>query len=110
MSAKLTTAQVADRLGVSQQTVKLWCRQDKFPNAELELTARGPIWQIPESDLKDFTPPKRGRIPDKLKAEAQPAQNRGTIASQTRTTRKLDQGVKRAGDRAMGGKKTVGVK
>ena len=63
MSAKLTTAQVAERLDVSQPTVKLWCRQGKFPRAEIEQTARGPVWQIPESDLKGFEMPKRGRIP-----------------------------------------------
>ena len=82
MSAKLTTAQVAVRLGVSQPTVKLWCRQGKFPRAELEQTARGPIWQIPESDLRDFTPPKRGRIPRaQPAAEAQTAKRRGRKAA-----------------------------
>jgi hypothetical protein len=63
MNAKLTTVQVAERLGVSHPTVKLWCRQGKFPHAELLETQRGPVWQIPEADLKDFSPPKRGRIP-----------------------------------------------
>lgn len=63
MSETLTTAQVAERLNVAQPTVKLWCRQGKFPNAMLEQTARGPVWQIPAADLKDFTPPKMGRPP-----------------------------------------------
>ncbi len=71
MSLKLTTSQVAERLGVSQPTVKLWCRQGKFARAEIEQTARGPVWQIPETDLTGFEPPKRGRIPKK--AATQPA-------------------------------------
>lgn len=68
MSETLTTAQAAERLNVAQPTVKLWCRQGKFPNATLEQTARGPVWQIPTADLKDFTPPKMGR-PAKPKAD-----------------------------------------
>jgi predicted site-specific integrase-resolvase len=68
MSETLTTAQAAERLNVAQPTVKLWCRQGRFPNAVLEQTARGPVWQIPASDLKDFTPPKMGR-PTKAPAE-----------------------------------------
>ncbi len=71
MSLKLTTSQVAERLGVSQPTVKLWCRQGKFAQAEIEQTTRGPVWQIPETDLIGFEPPKRGRIPNK--ASTQPA-------------------------------------
>jgi len=63
MSEKLTTAQVAERLDVSHPTVKLWCRQGKFPHAELLETQRGPVWQIPAGDLTDFEKPKRGRIP-----------------------------------------------
>jgi hypothetical protein len=61
MSGRLTTAQVAERLNVAQPTVKLWCRQGRFPNAALEQTPRGPVWQIPETDLKNFEPPKMGR-------------------------------------------------
>jgi excisionase family DNA binding protein len=61
MKETLTTAQAAERLNVAQPTVKLWCRQGKFPHATLEQTARGPVWQIPVSDLKDFTPPQMGR-------------------------------------------------
>ncbi|MGH9900694.1 MAG: helix-turn-helix domain-containing protein [Pyrinomonadaceae bacterium] len=58
MSDRLTTAQAAERLNVSQPTVKLWCRQGRFPGAVLVQTKRGPVWMIPESDLKDFEPPK----------------------------------------------------
>jgi excisionase family DNA binding protein len=81
MSTKLTTAEVAARLGVSQPTVKLWCRQGKFPGAELDASSpRGPVWLIPESDLRDFAPPKMGR-PPKAKPEAQPAKRRGRKAA-----------------------------
>jgi hypothetical protein len=37
-------------------------------------TPRGPVWLIPESDLKDFKPPSMGR-PPKPKAET-PAKKR----------------------------------
>lgn len=63
MSEKLTTSEVAQRLNVSQPTVKLWCRQGRFPHAALEQTGRGPLWQIPEGDLKNFQQPKAGRPP-----------------------------------------------
>jgi excisionase family DNA binding protein len=63
MSGKLTTSEVARRLEVSQPTVKLWCRQGRFPHAILEQTGRGPLWQIPVSDLNGFEKPKAGRPP-----------------------------------------------
>ena len=63
MSEKLTTAQVAERLDVSHPTVKLWCRQGKFPHASLEEETRGPVWRIPESDLETFVKPIAGRPP-----------------------------------------------
>jgi hypothetical protein len=66
----LTTSKVAERLKVAQPTVKLWCRQGRFPNAELQETPRGPVWMIPESDLQGFTLPTRGR-PSKSKDEAE---------------------------------------
>ncbi|MBA2702733.1 MAG: helix-turn-helix domain-containing protein [Blastocatellia bacterium] len=56
-----TTAEVAARLGVAQPTVKLWCQQGRFPSARLHSTPRGPIWLIPEVDIKHFIRPKRGR-------------------------------------------------
>ncbi len=67
MSEKLTTAQVAERLDVSHPTVKLWCRQGKFPNASLEEETRGPVWRIPVSDLTNFVKPTAGR-PSKAKS------------------------------------------
>jgi len=82
MSKNLTTAQAAERLGVAQPTVKLWCRQGRFPNAAIEETARGPVWQIPETDLNNFEPPKMGRPPKppaepvETQAEAKPKRGR----------------------------------
>jgi hypothetical protein len=64
MRGRLTTTQAAALLKVAQPTVKLWCRQGKFPNAQLEETPRGPVWQIPESDLENFETPKIGRPPN----------------------------------------------
>jgi transcriptional regulator with XRE-family HTH domain len=58
---KLTTSQVATRLGVGKSTVNLWCNQGRFPNAESVLESRGAVWYIPESDLKDFVKPTPGR-------------------------------------------------
>jgi predicted site-specific integrase-resolvase len=59
--AKLGTAQVAERLGVSQAAVKKWCQRGLFAKAELVDTPRGPIWEIPESDVKKFQRPVMGR-------------------------------------------------
>lgn len=70
MSERLTTSKAAERLKVSQPTVKLWCRQGKFPNAELVETPRGPVWMIPNADLENFEPPRMGR-PPKAKPEAE---------------------------------------
>ena len=60
---RLSTSEVAERLGVAQVTVNVWCLQGKFPNAEREETARGPVWAIPESDLSSFVKPAAGRPP-----------------------------------------------
>jgi excisionase family DNA binding protein len=60
---KLTTSEVAARLGVGKSTVNLWCNQGKFPNAESVEESRGPVWLIPESDLNGFVKPKAGRPP-----------------------------------------------
>jgi hypothetical protein len=64
----LTTAQVAERFGVAQVTVNVWCMRGKFPHAVREETPRGPVWKIPEGDLENFEPPKMGR-PPKAKTE-----------------------------------------
>jgi hypothetical protein len=67
----LTTKLAAERLGIGESTARLWCKQGRFPGAYEEKTLRGPVWQIPESALEGFTPPKRGRRP-KSTAAAEP--------------------------------------
>lgn len=74
MSNGLTAAKVAERLGVGRSTVNLWCRQGRFPSAHLADSPLGSYWIIPESDLKDFKLPKRGRTP-KPKDERTSSQN-----------------------------------
>lgn len=66
---RLTTSQAAEHLNVGKSTVNLWCRQGKFPNAERVETPQGGYWLIPESDLKDFEPPKMGRPSTKKAAK-----------------------------------------
>ncbi len=58
---RLTTSEVAKRLGVGKSTVNLWCNQGKFPSAESVEESRGPVWLIPESDLDGFVKPTPGR-------------------------------------------------
>jgi hypothetical protein len=60
---------VAARLGRSVSTIKRWCLEGRFPHAKLEQTLRGPVWSIPERDLKNHRPPKRG---PRFKSERQP--------------------------------------
>jgi excisionase family DNA binding protein len=60
---KLTTTEVAQRLGVGKSTVNLWCNQGKFPHAESVEESRGPVWLIPERDLVGFVKPTPGRPP-----------------------------------------------
>jgi excisionase family DNA binding protein len=73
MNEELTAAQVAERLEVGRSTVNLWCRQGKFPGARVEESPVGDYWLIPASDLKDFQPPKRGRVPKSLPTPQKPA-------------------------------------
>lgn len=73
---RLTTSEVATRLNVAQVTVNVWCLRGKFPNAVKEETARGPVWTIPEDDLRSFVKPMAGR-PPQAKPEA-PSTTNGT--------------------------------
>ena len=59
----LKVPDVAERLDVLTSTVRIWCRAGRFPNAVQEETLRGPVWLIPESDLKGFEKRGRGRPP-----------------------------------------------
>ena len=67
-----TTTEAAARLNVADVTVRLWCRQGRFPNARAVPTPRGSIWYIPEADLKNFQQPTPGRPP-----KAKPGQSDG---------------------------------
>ena len=69
----LTTAQAAQALraagiDVGDSTVRLWATQGYFPNAVKHESPSGGFWTIPETDLKGFEKPQRGR-PPKLKEE-----------------------------------------
>lgn len=57
----LTVREVAKKLKANVSSVRLWCARGKFPNAELESTPRGPVWQIPEDDLRGFEKKGPGR-------------------------------------------------
>lgn len=73
MSTKdLSTSQVAERFGVTAANVRLWCQRGLLPNAYVRKESRGDVWIIPESDLKEFEPPKKTGRPRKVEA-SQPA-------------------------------------
>jgi predicted site-specific integrase-resolvase len=57
----LTIAEVAQRYGVSGQTVRRWCMTGLLSGAvKLGKDRRG-TWVIPASALEGFEPPKRNR-------------------------------------------------
>ncbi len=63
----LSTKEVAALLGAAEVSVRKWCRTERFPNARREETARGAVWSIPATDLKDFAmrppgPPQRDMV------------------------------------------------
>jgi hypothetical protein len=66
MSEDLTISEVAARYKVTPRAARRWLKL--FPNAYIEETRRGPVWLVPEGDLKDFQPPPVGR-PRKPKTE-----------------------------------------
>lgn len=59
----LTAREVAERLGESLPSVRVWIHRGRFPNAKLEQSPVGTYWLIPESDLKGFTKHNVGRPP-----------------------------------------------
>jgi excisionase family DNA binding protein len=73
---ELTTTEAAERLGVAQVTVRLWCKQGRFPNARLVEHPRGDYWVIPPGDLRGVEPRKPGPVP-KAKPEAGAKKARG---------------------------------
>ncbi len=61
----LTVSDVAGRLGESNRTIRNWATSGLFKGARREDSYRGPVWLIPESALKGFEKPVRGRPPKK---------------------------------------------
>ncbi|HKV39340.1 MAG TPA: hypothetical protein VJX67_09010 [Blastocatellia bacterium] len=60
----MTVAQVAERVGAAERSVRLWASQGKFRGAELvEPPAGVSYWLIPETALKGFEKRGRGRPP-----------------------------------------------
>ncbi len=85
---KLTSAQVAARLGRAHSTIRLWCNRKLFSNAERIDTPNGGYWLIPESDLKDFKEPKQGRPPKSAPSTQKRATGRLRASNGTATGRK----------------------
>lgn len=83
---ELTPQEVAERCGVTAQTVKLWCRKGRFPNARREAAGRAVNWLIPEADLKGWAErggrgnssgqPARGMTPKELKSRKEAKRKR----------------------------------
>ena len=59
----LTVREVAEKIDANPGTVRMWCINKTFPGAYQEETPRGPVWLIPESDLKGFEKRGPGRPP-----------------------------------------------
>lgn len=78
MSEKyLTARQLAERYGVAASTARGWFLRKLLPGAELRPTGLGDnYWVVPESSLKNFTPPKPGPAPRAQKPPAKPARKR----------------------------------
>lgn len=59
----LSAKKVSEQLRVSPTSVSTWAKLGLFPNARLSgiKSGKGKIWLIPESDLKNFRRPKRGK-------------------------------------------------
>lgn len=51
----LTVRQVAERLGFSEDTVRIYCAQGVLPGAaKANLSSSRSHWRIPEQDLENF--------------------------------------------------------
>jgi hypothetical protein len=57
----LKKSEIAAKFNRSLVAVQFWIEQGLFPNAKLNKSGLVPYWEVPESDLKDFKPPERGR-------------------------------------------------
>ena len=82
LTAAFAAKQIAARLDrpVAARTVRLWCKDGRFPNARLVDHPLGDYWVIPETDVKAFVPPEMGRPATKPKANGaakKPAAKKG---------------------------------
>jgi hypothetical protein len=65
--AKMYTIREAAQLtGASTSSIRVWLsdeaeRKKRFPGARKESTPMGEYWLIPETDIKDYENPGRGR-------------------------------------------------
>jgi predicted site-specific integrase-resolvase len=48
----LSLKEVAEKTGAAASSIRLWVRQGRFPNAQIEETRLGKLWLVPETDLK----------------------------------------------------------
>ena len=109
MSATLTTKEAAERLGVSPARIRQLVLAGDLPaekfgrdlmikEGDLKLVEDRPMGRPPKPKANGAaTPKKRSALPATPKF--------GTVETQGKTTRKLDQSVKRDAEREMGGKK-----
>ena len=84
----LTTAQVAERMGVSVHAVRFWIKRGLLPHAYARAESRGPVWMIPESDLEGFEPPKKTGRPPKPKTEPAPSSDGRVVVKPKRAAKK----------------------
>lgn len=72
----LTVSEVAQRLGESDRTIRNWVSQNLFAGAKLKASPRGPYWMIPETALRSFERPLRGRPPKRDRAGAKASKSK----------------------------------
>lgn len=79
---ELTAQEVAERCGVTLQTVTRWCRAGRFAGARQERTPRGVEWRIPAADLEAAatgggrSEPARGKSPKELQSRKEARRKR----------------------------------
>lgn len=62
-----TAKEVAERFGVAKRVAQGWCERGLLPNARKVDSGFGfDVWQIPETDLKDFVKPAGRGKPRKV--------------------------------------------
>lgn len=85
MSEKTYTArQLAERYKVARSTVRGWLTRKLFPHARRIQSELGDFyWVVPESDLKEFSPPKPGPSPKAKNPAASPRNSRKKQGAKT---------------------------